>query len=625
MFDREVLTTFSAKDGLTSVLNQIKSSASSAMSSFGAMKNMVLAGAAGIGLGAIVNGIIEVGAQAEQTSLVLGGMLTAFGYAGDLTSGMQQASGVMESIERAAAALPGEAQEYVEVFQAGFSLMQTRLIPQMNDSLLAGMREMTGEQLPTALDQMAGFSNQMTAIGRTFQIDAGQIGRDMNLMLSGRAGVGSRTFSALLPYMQQVEGQAGLTAISFNHLTDAQRVDVLVKGMAKLRPMLQGAATTWDAITGSIKTTVNQTIRGATLPIFNEIKSVAQEVSTALDHWKPTIVSLGAMISQHLVGAFHSVRRTVDRMMASNGFMTLERIAGQGRDMVMRIVQNGDQQRGAGVAASAIYSGPMGAFLGAAITAFVSNTQLVETSLLALANITDTLTGFVEPVLTLFGDLGLYLGTMVANIIPGLTWGLAMVVEGARYLATPLLEIGHEIMTAVGPQLTALGTAMGSLFQSIGSIIRPALQSFGEGLREMWSLAREYVVPAIRTFAEVLQFVIEKLAGFLSRLGGSFQGRIQGMITPLHNTAVRTASEAAADAATRATQAAAQAAARAPAAPAARGGHHTHNDFRFSRFDITQKFAEGFDPDRLAVAFVNDIQQMANAPLRSGFDPLFSV
>jgi hypothetical protein len=51
----------------------------------------------------------------------------------------------------------------------------------------------------------------------------------------------------------------------------------------------------------------------------------------------------------------------------------------------------------------------------------------------------------------------------------------------------------------------------------------------------------------------------------------------------------------------------------------------THNDFRFSRFDITQKFADGFDPDRVATAFVSDLQAMAETPMSSaGFNPGFS-
>jgi hypothetical protein len=49
-----------------------------------------------------------------------------------------------------------------------------------------------------------------------------------------------------------------------------------------------------------------------------------------------------------------------------------------------------------------------------------------------------------------------------------------------------------------------------------------------------------------------------------------------------------------------------------------------HQDFRYSRFDITQKFAEGFSPERVAAAFVGDLESMASQRLSSGFAPAFS-
>jgi hypothetical protein len=48
-------------------------------------------------------------------------------------------------------------------------------------------------------------------------------------------------------------------------------------------------------------------------------------------------------------------------------------------------------------------------------------------------------------------------------------------------------------------------------------------------------------------------------------------------------------------------------------------------DFRGSRFDITQNFAEGFDPDRIAVAFSSDLAGLAETKSQSGFAPLYSV
>jgi len=49
-----------------------------------------------------------------------------------------------------------------------------------------------------------------------------------------------------------------------------------------------------------------------------------------------------------------------------------------------------------------------------------------------------------------------------------------------------------------------------------------------------------------------------------------------------------------------------------------------YNDFRGSKFDITQTFAEGFDPDRIAVAFSNDLAALADKKIGQGFNPLFS-
>jgi hypothetical protein len=50
-----------------------------------------------------------------------------------------------------------------------------------------------------------------------------------------------------------------------------------------------------------------------------------------------------------------------------------------------------------------------------------------------------------------------------------------------------------------------------------------------------------------------------------------------------------------------------------------------HYDFRHSRFDIKQAFAEGFDPDRIAVAFADDIGRLGERRLQSGLSPLYSV
>lgn len=46
-------------------------------------------------------------------------------------------------------------------------------------------------------------------------------------------------------------------------------------------------------------------------------------------------------------------------------------------------------------------------------------------------------------------------------------------------------------------------------------------------------------------------------------------------------------------------------------------------DFRNSRFDIKQQFAEGFDPGRIATAFASDLGRLGEMKMASGYAPLF--
>lgn len=50
-----------------------------------------------------------------------------------------------------------------------------------------------------------------------------------------------------------------------------------------------------------------------------------------------------------------------------------------------------------------------------------------------------------------------------------------------------------------------------------------------------------------------------------------------------------------------------------------------YNDFRGSRFDITQKFSEGFDPDRIALAFSSDLAALGERKLQAGSTPLYAL
>ena len=56
--------------------------------------------------------------------------------------------------------------------------------------------------------------------------------------------------------------------------------------------------------------------------------------------------------------------------------------------------------------------------------------------------------------------------------------------------------------------------------------------------------------------------------------------------------------------------------------PRGRGGAQVRQDFRYSRFQIEQAFAEGFDPDRIAVAFAQDLSRVGERQLQSNVEPI---
>lgn len=48
-------------------------------------------------------------------------------------------------------------------------------------------------------------------------------------------------------------------------------------------------------------------------------------------------------------------------------------------------------------------------------------------------------------------------------------------------------------------------------------------------------------------------------------------------------------------------------------------------DFRYSKFNITQEFAEGFDPDRIAVAFASDLGRLGEMKTQAAYSPTFAI
>jgi len=235
-------------DGLRDVKHQVNEAKESLLSAGDAVKAFFA--------GFAVHEVAKIGSTFEQNSIQIAGFLSALGQSSDFNQGLQDAAGVIQQITKDAARLPGEADEYIEVFKAGF--------PFVKAAMPGG-----------SLKDMTDFTNQLTAIGKTFGLDAGLIAREFDHMLSagkGQASLRLPLFRQLMAFMRHVPGQAKLTAESFNAMTAPQRLQLLQATFAQLQPMLDASATSFDAMWGAAVSAVKQMTRFATVPLFKAMK-----------------------------------------------------------------------------------------------------------------------------------------------------------------------------------------------------------------------------------------------------------------------------------------------------------------------------------------------------------------
>lgn len=230
--------------------------------------------------GAIVRGVAHLGSQFEQNQIQIAGFLSALGQSPNFDAGLQDAAEVIRQITNDAAKLPGEAEDYIDVFKGGLPFVQ-------------------GAMPGGSLQEMTSFTNKLTAIGKTFGLDAGLIAREFDHMLSpgrGTAGLRLPLFRQLLPFMHKIKGQAHLTAESFNAMTEQKRLQLLQSTFAILQPMLDASALSFDAMAGAAISMVKQVGRMATVPLFKGMKQALDAINSAIFTSDGKLTELGRTI-----------------------------------------------------------------------------------------------------------------------------------------------------------------------------------------------------------------------------------------------------------------------------------------------------------------------------------------
>lgn len=208
-------------------------------------------GAAAMGLRGLLYGVTNLNAQARETAIGIAGMLQAGGAVGTFEEGMGRAGAVLTQIRRDADALPGEAQDFVNVFRTA--------LPSVLDAGVSSVLD------------ASRFTNQFGAVAVAFQVDSGQAGRDLRQMLQGRAG-------ADVAMWNNLSSLIGKSAKEFNHLTAPQRLAALQSAVGRYGDMIGAYGGTFGTALSTVESKAKDLLRTASEPLYESATQRLQEL-----------------------------------------------------------------------------------------------------------------------------------------------------------------------------------------------------------------------------------------------------------------------------------------------------------------------------------------------------------
>lgn len=571
----------------------------------GGLAGNVIQAFSGFAGGGMLSNMVRLNAQFEESQIGLAGMLSAVDRTSDFTTGLAEAGRLTNRIYADAAKLPGEAEDYIYTFRTGLSALQAAMPTADNMGLLE-------------------WSDRFTAFGIMFGYDTARISRDMRSMLNPvRGNVNTRTgmFAQLLPLMQRAEGQANLTSRAFNDMAEQERWQLMEGAMTRLQPMLEAASRTWDAVSGALTSATNRVFRMAGAPLFDQLKNTLLAISNSLVNadgeltpLANQLVAVGNVISDLIVAPF----------------LRLQSIFAQMQGPVSRLFGNlaqAPQLRGM-VNTLGAFGGHVGNSLqsGAGNQAMQGSLQATGDIAPALFSVLNNAAAMLSPLFDIFiflwGEVNDIAQAILVPALDGIGRMFGYLVPVIESLSN-VLSFMFDNTTFVGQSLGFLWSAIGNLFTGLYDVLGPVLYVLG--------VVGDYLLlgltPIISAVALALGGLIDAIGNILRWIGvglnmavgrnqrqstqgpGFFEGLMARFRARSSETTARDVADRAVNQQTR----------------QQRSGNTTNQDFRYSRFDITQRFAEGFDPDRIAVMFANDLGRVGELRLQSGLEPAFGI
>lgn len=434
----------------------------------------VLGGAAIIGgVMALAHGVSDLNAHAEETSLTIAGMVRAAGVtnaSGGLATwgeSMQFAQQAMRQIREDAAALPGTEEDFIQIFRSG-----------LPGALNAGMRAADVSQ----------FTNRFGAVGRAFQVDAPQIGRDLNLLLQGRAGAQVNMWNALRSHV-------GKTAEQFNAMSAPARLAALQGAIGHFDDLIRAYQDTWEAQWSTAQSHVTRIATIFSRPMFDSLKSAVAGMNELYDRHAVAIREVAYGAGTVLAQAFDHARdkawemqEAVLGLLESRSFTTLfDTVVGGARNIAGGVVNT--VRNNPGAAASTVGSAAglamglpgLGLALGG-LAAFATHTEELNSTLGSLSVVGLDILSVFEPLYSVVMAVESVLGDLFAAFLPPFADALATVTGAIAQVIGFLRPAVIELIDALRPVVVFLGGALGGIAQLLANMLGPVLTTLGQSI-----------------------------------------------------------------------------------------------------------------------------------------------
>jgi hypothetical protein len=229
--------------------------------------------------------------------------------------------------------------------------------------------------------------------------------------------------------------------------------------------------------------------------------------------------------------------------------------------------------------------------------------------------------------LLVLGPIAVVVGLIVGGVV-----SIFRKFEGVNKLLRGVVDEFFKLTAEIG-KLFGPDTPLGRFLRWMVSIILRVMKAFIFGVRvvvKMMELAMQgkFVGPAaaahaLRTAEKSEAFRAEAQKRRLQKAAPSWEKAARDRVKVTER--VRRDFKQFREAAEKAGVAVSKAAIKRFGAPGVSMGAQVYQDFRGSRFDIRQDFAEGFDPDRVAAVFANELSDVGERRLQSGLAPIFTV